>query len=234
MIFYQPKIVEGFHELDLEEVKHCAKVLRKKIGDRISIVDGLGGIYEVELTEVNLKQCKFKILSSSTEEKSNSLVHIAVAPTKSMDRMEWFVEKAVEIGIDEISFLECQNSERVFMKLDRLYKKMISAMKQSQRATLPKLNDKVKIVDFLEANRSLEGQQNFIAYVDETNNDYLKNSLSKNSDTCILIGPEGDFTNAEVEKAISFGFKPISLGKHRLRTETAALTACTIASLNNY
>ena len=233
MIFYQPKILDGVYELDPEESKHCFKVLRKKVGDRITVVDGFGTYYEVELLSVNIKSCTFKSISSTKEDLSKYAIHIAVAPTKSMDRLEWFVEKAVEIGINEITFLECQNSERIYLKLDRLRKKAVSAMKQSQRATLPVLNDKIKFSEFINK-ESLSSAEHFIAYVDGENTSYLKNLISGNKNVCILIGPEGDFSKSEIELAKSKSFEPVSLGKHRLRTETAALAACHIAGLKTY
>ena len=229
-LFYQPSIQQGIHCLDPEESRHCSKVLRKKNGDVIQVTDGLGNLYHAKLTESKPDKCTFKIESSEKEEKRPFHIHIAMAPTKNPDRTEWFVEKAIEIGVDEISFLLCDNSERAALKTDRLEKLAISAMKQSLRYTLTKINHMVLLKDFVKDNTAVN---KYIAYVDQTNPNHLLKTAKPKSDYAILIGPEGDFSKKELELAISNNYKKVSLGNSRLRTETAGLVACHILNLVN-
>ncbi|HNP19012.1 MAG TPA: 16S rRNA (uracil(1498)-N(3))-methyltransferase [Fulvivirga sp.] len=229
-LFYEPNITGDQFLLNEDEARHCIKVLRKKADDLINIIDGQGNFYVCEIKEAHSKKCLLAIKEKSPEEKRAYNIHLAIAPTKNIDRIEWLVEKAVEIGIDELSFVICQNSERQQLKLDRVEKKAISAMKQSLKASLPKINPITKFSDFLKAD--LTGQK-FIGYVDSTNPLHLKEAASKNDRYHVLIGPEGDFSNTELLEAEKAGFKKISLGKSRLRTETAGLVACHILNLIN-
>jgi 16S rRNA (uracil1498-N3)-methyltransferase len=229
-LFYQPGIPTGIHYLDPEESRHCSKVLRKKTGDIIQITDGIGSLYQAKLTESKSEKCSFKIESTQKEEKRPFSIHIGLAPTKNPDRTEWFVEKAIEIGVDEISFLLCDNSERAALKTDRLEKLAISAMKQSLRYTLTKINHMVLLKDFVIATAATS---KYIAYVDQINPDHLLKIATPNSDYVVLIGPEGDFSKKELELATTNNYKKVSLGKSRLRTETAGVVACHILNLIN-
>jgi len=182
------------------------------------------------LTESKIDTCSFKIESTQQEAKRSYNIHIAIAPTKNPDRTEWFVEKAIEIGVDEISFLLCDNSERAALKTDRLQKLAISAMKQSLRYTLTKINHMVLLKDFV---ISPHDSSKFIAYVDQTNPDHLLRQASPKASYVVLIGPEGDFSKKELELAMAHDYKRVSLGTNRLRTETAGLAACHILNLIN-
>lgn len=227
ILFYQPQLPE-ITNLDLEESKHCVKVLRKQNGDIIHLIDGKGSFYEVKITDANHKKCTFEIISTSTENKHPFKRHIAISPTKNLDRMEWFVEKAVELGIDEISFINCYHSERKVLKLDRLEKKAVSAMKQSGKATLPILNEMLAFEEILKIeNKGVK----CLAYVDFENPIHFKEKLHSNQNAFILIGPEGDFSKMEVDAAKTSGFEIVSLGKSRLRTETAGIAAVHLMNL---
>lgn len=228
--FYLPEIKHGTNELSPEESKHAVKVLRLSSGDEIQLMDGEGGIYTAIIDEANHKRCSFHVVNTSQQIKNKHFIHIAIAPTKNIDRIEWFVEKCVEIGIDEISFISCQNSERKQIKIDRIEKKAVSAMKQSLNAFKPQLNDLEPFSSFVDRTKQKE---KYIAYVDFENPDMLYNIASKSSEYCVLIGPEGDFSSKEVEYAINKGFKKISLGNTRLRTETAGIAACHLLNILN-
>lgn len=227
--FYQPEIAIGSHYLRPEESHHCVKVLRHKVGDVIEVLDGNGSLYTVRITKADPKQCNFEIVDATVSEKPPFHIHIAIAPTKNLDRMEWFVEKAVEIGVQEITFMVCRNSERKILKLNRLERKAVSAMKQSQQFYLPKINP---LTPYQQLLPELTAGQKFIAFVDFDNPSYLK-EVAPREKYCVLIGPEGDFTDDELNFAISQGFTKVSLGPSRLRTETAGLVACHILNLIN-
>jgi 16S rRNA (uracil1498-N3)-methyltransferase len=229
-LFYQPQISEGIHHLDDEESRHCVKVLRKNSGDVIKITDGKGFFYDAQITKADARQCEFTIQKTTPEETRNYQIHIAVSPTKNADRIEWFVEKATEFGVDTISLIECENSERAFFKIERLRKLAVSAMKQSLKANLPALNEMVSFSDFI---KSSNEPGKFIAYVDNENPTHLQNVIRKGETTVVLIGPEGDFSKSEISEAVGKGFVKVSLGKSRLRTETAAIAACHIVNLVN-
>ncbi|MGJ3236951.1 16S rRNA (uracil(1498)-N(3))-methyltransferase [Marivirga sp.] len=226
-LFYQSQLPE-LKNLDQEESKHCVKVLRMQNGDEINLIDGKGTFYQAKITNAHHKKCEFEIIETTQEEPSSFHKHLAIAPTKNMDRMEWLIEKATEMGIDEVSFFQSFHSERKIIKIDRLEKKAISAMKQSLKAKKPILNELKAYKSILDNAKEVN---KFIAYVDFDNEIHLKNELDKVTDTLILIGPEGDFTEEEVQMAISKGFKKVSLGKSRLRTETAALAAVHLMNL---
>ncbi len=231
-LFYTPGI-EG-NKITLPEIEsiHCTKVLRLEKGALIQLIDGKGGFYKARITQTQAKKCEVEIIESeSGYGKKNYYVHIAVAPTKNIDRIEWFIEKSTEIGIDEISFLQCTHSERKQINLERLEKIAVSAMKQSLKAYLPKINEMQKFDAFIK-NPSLQ-KNKFIAHLSEDRPISLKNSLIPNEDYCVLIGPEGDFSMEEIKAASSLGFQTVGLGTSRLRTETAAFAACHLCNLAN-
>lgn len=221
--FYLPEVKEGVTLLSPEESRHAIKVLRLNSGDKIQIIDGKGGFYLAEITEAHHKKTQFYIIKHTQQALPPRYIHIAIAPTKNIDRIEWFVEKAVEIGINEISFILCQNSERKVLNLDRIEKKAISAMKQSMNAFMPKINPLTAFNNSLEQ-ISQEGK--YIAYVDFDNPQQLFDIAKENKNHCVLIGPEGDFSVQELLIAERQGFHKVSLGKSRLRTETAGIIAC--------
>jgi 16S rRNA (uracil1498-N3)-methyltransferase len=229
-LFYSNQISGNSITLGEEESAHCIRVLRKNEGDTITVIDGKGTFYIAIIKIANAKKTELEIANLLSEDKRNYYSHIAIAPTKNIERTEWFIEKAVEIGIDEISLICCNNSERTTVKTDRLNKVILSAVKQSQRATLPKLNSLIPFSDFIEMNYS---ENKFIAHCRETERKNFKNEYKANSNASILIGPEGDFTEQEIANAIKHGFAPVSLGNSRLRTETAAIVACNIVNLIN-
>ena len=215
--------------LTSEESWHCAKVLRKKTGDKIQLIDGIGNFYEGVLEIVSDKKCTANLTSGPIlQEKRNYYLHLAIAPTKQIDRIEWMIEKAVEIGIDEISFISCKNSERTVIKIDRIIKIVESAVKQSLQAYLPKIND---LTSFKEIINSKEVDQKLIAHCYNEEKNDLKQMEFKNKSTLVLIGPEGDFSMDEVDIALKNNFKAVSFGSNRLRTETAGLYVCQAASL---
>lgn len=217
--------------LDREESRHCVKVLRKKAGHEITITDGKGFYYDAVITVPDVARCAFAIRKKTPAPPRNHFTHIAISPTKNADRLEWFVEKATEFGVDKITLLACENSERAFIKTERLAKVAISAMKQSLKAVLPLIGD--AIVPFAQAVESSDEQEKCIAFVDPSNPLHLKDSVAKGSSYCVLIGPEGDFSPAELELALASGFKKVSLGPSRLRTETAGMAACHLLNLIN-
>lgn len=222
-VFYTPDI-QTKPELPEEEAQHCIRVLRLGTGDEITLTDGKGNFYRAEITAATNKRCLVKLIETTSQEPLwAGHIHIAMAPTKNMDRNEWFAEKATEIGFDELTFLNCRFSERKVIKTERIEKILISAIKQSLKARLPKLNEMVDFDKFIA--RDFPGQK-FIAHCHEGEKPLLRNILKPGEDVLVLIGPEGDFSEEEVAKAIKKEFRPISLGKSRLRTETAALVAC--------
>jgi 16S rRNA (uracil1498-N3)-methyltransferase len=230
-LFYIPEISGSKVTLDQTESKHAVKVLRLSKGDRIRIVDGKGGFYEAEVLDASLKNCKLSVLSSIQEfGKKDFKLHIAIAPTKNIDRFEWFLEKATEIGIDEITPVISEHSERKVIKPGRLEKILVAAMKQSVKAYLPVLNE---ITNFNDLVAGSKGKNKFIAHCNEGEKVHLKNEVRESEDVLVLIGPEGDFSPEEAELAKENGFREISLGASRLRTETAGVVACHIVNLAN-
>lgn len=229
-IFYTPDIAFRA-ELPEEEAGHCIRVLRLTEGDEILLTDGKGMFYKAAISRAHPKHCEVDILESWQQPALwNFQLHIAVAPTKNMDRMEWFAEKATEIGIDAITCLNCRFSERKEVKPARLEKILVSAMKQSQKATLPVLTGMTDFRTFV--TQPFDGRK-FIAHCEEGDKKLLKQLYQPGENALVLIGPEGDFSPEEIELALKNGFLPISLGESRLRTETAALVAChTIHVLN--
>lgn len=221
-LFYIPEIKPNTKQITLseEESKHACRVLRMKVGDKMELLDGRGGTYLAEIVSDHPKHCTVEIQKYTFEEKPKSEIHIAIAPTKNNDRMEWFVEKTTELGITEITFLLCANSERKVLKLDRFEKILIAAMKQSKRKYLPQLNDLVSFKEFIEQN-----PKGGIAHCEDDQKNELS-SVFKSENYPILIGPEGDFNLEEIVLAKQSGYDFLSLGKNRLRTETAGLYAC--------
>jgi 16S rRNA (uracil1498-N3)-methyltransferase len=224
-LFYNPSINETATTFvfDKEESKHIIKVLRKKEGDVLYVTNGLGFLFTTEITIASDTKCTVKIISFEQQEKPKFHLHLAVAPTKMNERYEWFLEKATEIGIQEITPVICEHSERKVIKTDRFQKILESAMKQSLHYYLPKLNEPISFKDFLKKEK--KGQK-FIAHCEETSKKSLKNELKTNQDITVLIGPEGDFSVKEIQSALEHNYIPVSLGQTRLRTETAAIVAC--------
>ena len=233
-LFYSEYINDnGYILLSDQEAKHCAQVLRKKVGDSIYVTDGKGNLYTASLTEVGKKNCLAKIETHTTQKSTDYYLHIAIAPTKNIGRTEWFLEKAIEFGVHEITFLSCQRSERKQIKLERMQKIAIVAMKQSLNLQLPKLNEMVAFSSFVKTVKEWDGQM-MIAHCDAKPKPWFLDLLQPNHSALVCIGPEGDFTAAEVEMAISAGCREISLGNSRLRTETAGIAvSCMTYSLNH-
>jgi 16S rRNA (uracil1498-N3)-methyltransferase len=231
-LFYAPDIV-CVPELPEDESLHCVRVLRLKNGDGITVTDGKGFLYGAVLAEAHPRCCRIEITDRQERKPLwNFDVHIAISPTKNMDRMEWFVEKATEIGINRITCLRCRYSERREIKLQRLNRIAISAMKQSQKTTLPEINEIVDFREFIAHNADTGGYR-MIAHCSGNEKNLIRDVYEPNKNVLILIGPEGDFSREEIDAALATGFLPVSLGESRLRTETAALVAChTIHILN--
>jgi 16S rRNA (uracil1498-N3)-methyltransferase len=224
-IFYTPDITQNTYTLNEEESKHCVRVLRLTIGSIVNLVDGKGGFYTAEITSDNPKKVSLSILKVETEfHKRNHYLHIAVAPTKNIDRIEWFLEKATELGIDEITPIITDRSERRVVKEDRLNKVITSAVKQSIKAYHPKLNDAISFETFLK--EPFDGDKLIAHCIDNGEKQYISKLVAPHQKYLILIGPEGDFTPDEVNLALNKGFKALTLGDNRLRTETAALSVC--------
>jgi 16S rRNA (uracil1498-N3)-methyltransferase len=225
--FYEPEILANGGLLNEEESRHCIKVLRHKKGDIVYIIDGKGTRARCQIADASPHSCRVQIINMEKEDDSIRKCHVAIAPTKSIDRFEWFLEKSTELGIDKISPLICSQSERKNIKLSRLERVITAATKQSLRLWQPVIMDLINIQDFLNAEHS--EQQKYIAHCDETDRKDLVTELQKhkgNESVLVLIGPEGDFSEEEINMAIANGFIPVSLGKNRLRTETAGIAAC--------
>ncbi|MDD4141388.1 MAG: 16S rRNA (uracil(1498)-N(3))-methyltransferase [Bacteroidales bacterium] len=221
-IFYYPDIISGALDLPEEESRHIARVLRKKEGDIISITDGKGRLYKAEITSIG-KVCHVSILSETIQPITrNYRFHLAMAPTKMIDRIEWAIEKCVELGIDEISPIICEHSERKVLKTERLTAIAVAAMKQSGNINLPTVNDPQSFEQFI--SRQHEGNL-CIAHCHDLSTPYYSKEVKKGNNI-ILIGPEGDFSLQEVRDAQEAGFREVSLGDSILRVETAAVYAC--------
>lgn len=224
-LFYNPNINETTESFsfDKEESKHIIKVMRKKGGDVLFVTNGLGFLFKTEIVLGSDIKCTVKIVSLEKSEKPKYHLHLAVAPTKMIDRYEWFLEKATEMGISEITPIICDHSERKFVKSDRFDKIVQSAMKQSVQFYLPKLNEPITFKEFI--NQKNEGLL-LIAHCEETAKKSLKSIVKPNDSVTLIIGPEGDFSNKEIAQAIENKYTPVTLGTTRLRTETAAIVAC--------
>ncbi len=229
-VFYTPDIANT-QELPEEEAGHCLRVLRLGVGDEVMLTDGRGFFYQAVIAAATQKRCMVKIVSKTEQEPFwGGHLHLALAPTKNMDRMEWLAEKATEIGFDELTFLNCRFSERKVIKTDRIEKIVVSAVKQSLKARKPVVNEMTDFRKFME--RDFSGQK-FIAHCYEGEKPLLRDVLHPDEDAVILVGPEGDFSPEEVTLAMEKGFQPVSLGKSRLRTETAALVAVHLMNLTH-
>lgn len=224
-LFYSPTLqsTDKSFAFDREESRHIVKVLRKKEGDKLHITNGKGFLFDAEITLAADHKCEVKIISATHHPPRTFRLHLAVAPTKMNDRYEWFLEKATEIGVDEITPVICDHSERKVIKIDRMEKIVLSAMKQSAQFTLPKLNEAISFKDFI--NQENQGQL-FMAHCEDTGKRSLKSQIEPGRDVTVLIGPEGDFSPKEIAMALENGFVAVSLGDTRLRTETAAVVAC--------
>ena len=230
LLFYAPYI-ETNPVLPEEESAHAIRVLRLNEGDEVDITDGKGFFYHAIIACAHPKHCTVNIIETHPQVPLRPFhIHIAIAPTKQIDRMEWFVEKAAEIGVDAITFLNCRYSERQEIKTDRLAKILISAMKQSQKALLPQLTGMTTFQEFI--SKPFDGSK-FIAHCEDSEKSLLKQIYRAGENALILIGPEGDFSTKEITLAIENSFQPITLGQSRLRTETAALVACHTIHLFN-
>lgn len=235
-LFYSPDITSGgLCTLDAEESRHAVRVMRLREGDMIDVTDGRGNLYQCHIVVANDRGCEVEPISPLASHLSPFALHLAVAPTKNPSRMEWLVEKAVELGVGEITLLQCDHSERSFLKTDRLERIAVSAMKQSLHTVLPNINQAVNLKDWLGSQFSaFSSHLKFIAHCEaDKPRTPLASVLEPGRDAVILIGPEGDFSEEEIEQAIACGFVPVSLGPSRLRTETAALYAVTAFNLIN-
>lgn len=225
-LFYTPDInpTHPQYFLTEEESKHAIRVMRLEVGSAVQLIDGKGGLYTAEIIDAHPKRTILQIKNTTQGyNRRNHYLHIAIAPTKNMERLEWFLEKATEIGIDEISLIICQRSERKEAKTERLNKIITAAIKQSLKAYHPKLNEVMPLAELL--GKPFDGQK-FMAHCEDSEKVTLASTLQKHSRYLILIGPEGDFSTNEIDMALQNGFNAITLGESRLRTETAALEAC--------
>ena len=229
--FYQPDISSDVINLNEEESRHCVKVLRKKVEDQIFILDGNGGIYRCKINNIHRHKVECDILEKKTIKKSSYSIHMVIAPTKNADRIEWFIEKSIEVGLHQISFIDCHNSERHRLNMARIRKKAISALKQSKYPYLPVINDILSFEDYI--NKSEQDTEKYLGHASDGKNNYLLNIAKSDSSYEVLIGPEGDFTKEELILAENKGFIPVSLGDSRLRTETAGLVACVLLNALN-
>nr|WP_299339566.1 16S rRNA (uracil(1498)-N(3))-methyltransferase [Allomuricauda sp.] len=232
-LFYNPRLDHSNKQFFFspEESKHVVKVLRKKEGDVVHITNGRGSLFTAKILVADLRKCMAEIVDEEKTIPKRHRLHLAVAPTKMNDRFEWFLEKATEIGVDEITPILCEHSERKTIKLERYQRVLQSAMKQSLQTFLPKINPLTKYSDFLNLGHNAIG---YIAHCQEGEKMDLKRRLVPDSSILILIGPEGDFSKSEISLALEKGFMPVSMGKNRLRTETAAIVACmTVAFANS-
>jgi len=227
-IFFAADINSINYTLSEEESRHCIKVLRLSLNDKIQLIDGKGGLYIAKIIDDNYKKCKVEIIETTKEYKKRKFyLHIGISPTKNIDRFEWFIEKATEIGIDEITPVITEHSERKTINIERINKIIISASKQSVNAYFPILNNITKFEKII--NNNFSGSKFIACYSDKN----LKDIYTKNNNALILIGPEGDFTKEEIEKAKNYNFKEAGLGNNRLRTETAGIVACHTINMIN-
>lgn len=231
-LFYAPELDQQTHyQLTEEESIHCIKVLRMKIGDKLTLTNGNGVFLTGQIIVDHPKHCTMEIIErKAVASNHNYKLHLAVAPTKNITRYEWFLEKATEMGVDRITPLICHHSERVHLRHDRLERIIIAAAKQSLSAYVPHLDDPTSFNSLIS---SCKAQQMFIAYLDEDHQLELKHAILPGQDVLILIGPEGDFSPTEIELALKSGYQAVGMGKSRLRTETAALAACMTVSIMN-
>ena len=240
--FYVPN-ASSVNELPEEEAQHAVRVLRMEMGNEMMLMDGEGTYYQAVVTEATKKRCLYRIKETLPQERQwQPHLHLAMAPTKNMDRTEWFAEKATEIGYDELTFLKCRWSERTVIKTERIEKILVSAMKQSHKAWKPVLNEMTDFKAFLQMIEEREKEngrkmQKFICHCYEEEGlgekIALKDAIKEGEDVLVLVGPEGDFSIEEVKMAKVNGYQSVTLGKSRLRTETAALVAVHLMNLKN-
>jgi 16S rRNA (uracil1498-N3)-methyltransferase len=231
-LFFQENCQPPEIKFDADESKHLTKVLRKNTGDHVSVTNGEGELFDCVISKADPKGSTLSVLKTTQIPADDFYIHLAIAPTKSPDRMEWMIEKITEIGFHELSLIQTSNSERSFLKTDRLHKKIISACKQSLKYRIPKLNPIRSLKELIESNKQPENQR-FIAYVDENHQNHFMDVAKAKGNYLILIGPEGDFSTEEIHMATKEKFIPVSLGRSRLRTETAGLVAVDILQLLN-
>ena len=231
-LFYNPAISSEDKEVIFpkDESKHILKVLRKKEGDNLNITNGKGFLFSAEIIEANHNKCKAKITAVEQERDKKYHIHLAVAPTKMNDRFETFLEKATEIGLDKITPIICDHSERKVVKINRFERVLQSAMKQSLHYSIPEISEAISFQEFIQQEQN---EQKFIAHCEENEKKSLQKELEPGKNYTILIGPEGDFSSEEIKSAIKAGFVPVTLGNTRLRTETAAIVAAHTAALIN-
>lgn len=223
-LFFAGLVNGNYAELEGMEAVHCVKVLRHRAGDKITFTDGNGIFYSGIISNSAKEKCSIEILQSWPEKKNNhGAIHIAVAPVKNNERMDWFCEKAVEVGVNQISFIKCEHGERSKINYERIRRIAISAMKQSNRATLPAINEMMPFKEWINLNKNVQ-QQKFLCHYSE-NQPMLNASFKMDSDVCVAIGPEGDFSDSELMLAKEAGYNLVNLGHHRLRTETAAIVS---------
>lgn len=233
-LFYAPDITPPLHTLSEEESKHCVRVLRLACGDRLHITDGRGELYCCEIVDDNPRRCTVRVVSTQHEfEKLPYALTVACAPTKNTERFEWFLEKATEVGVSEIVPLLCERSERRALKIERAERVVVSAMKQSLKAFCPALRPLTPLADLL--TEPFDGRR-LIAHCDAPRMEkrHLFDTLRPHENLLVLIGPEGDFSPAEIDAALRAGFEEITLGRQRLRTETAAVVATVMAATRNH
>ena len=230
--FFSENINKNLITLESMEFRHCIKVMRHNVGDIISVIDGKGSVYKGEIKTINRDSCEILINDIIKDYyKKEYYVHIAISPIKNHDRLEWFVEKSIEIGVDEISFINSSRTLRKKIKIDRLYRTAITALKQTLKAKLPIINQPVDINDFI---KSCNNKNKFICHLENKKRKNLftfKKDILKYSENCILIGPEGDFTLDEIALCENSGFNSVTLGDSRLRTETAGVVSCNIVNI---
>lgn len=231
-LFYNPAISSEDKEVIFpkDESKHIVKVLRKQEGDNLNITNGKGFLFSAEIIEANHNKCKAKITAVEQERDKKYHIHLAVAPTKMNDRFETFLEKATEIGLDKITPIICDHSERKVVKINRFERVLQSAMKQSLHYSIPEISEAISFQEFIQQEQN---EQKFIAHCEENEKKSLQKELEPGKNYTILIGPEGDFSSEEIKSAIKAGFIPVTLGNTRLRTETAAIVAAHTAALIN-
>ena len=231
-LFYNPAISSEDKEVIFpkDESKHIVKVLRKQEGDNLNITNGKGFLFSAEIIEANHNKCKAKITAVEQERDKKYHIHLAVAPTKMNDRFETFLEKATEIGLDKITPIICDHSERKVVKINRFERVLQSAMKQSLHYSIPEISEAISFQEFIQQEQN---EQKFIAHCEENDKKSLQKELEPGKNYTILIGPEGDFSSEEIKSAIKAGFIPVTLGNTRLRTETAAIVAAHTAALIN-
>ena len=225
-LFYSTEIEDNLIYLKDQEARHCAQVLRKQVGDEIKVTDGRGKLFSAVLIKLNKHVCELTIHETKSMAPHAPYLHVGIVPTKNIDRVELFLEKATELGINEVSLLLADHSERKKVRFDRLQKILLSAMKQSLNTYLPKLNDIRPLKEWILNSPTNDQLQKFIPHCYNNEKQTLKQAYVPGNEALILIGPEGDFSLDEVELALQNKFIPISLGETRLRTETAAISVC--------